>query len=90
MSRQTGTKRKRGTVRTATAGGHPGAGIVAELRRAIAEAEKLGTSRAMMAAAAGMPRAMIYRIADGETLPRIDTAERLANAMGLQLRLVSK
>ena len=64
-------------------------GIVEELRQAIATAEKAGMSRATMASIAGMPRAMVYRVADGKAMPSVNTIQRILAAIGLQLRIVS-
>jgi transcriptional regulator with XRE-family HTH domain len=64
--------------------------IAEELRAAIAKAEAKGMTRADIAKAAGMARQMVYRIADGKTIPRLDTAERLALGLNLMLRLVTK
>ena len=76
---------KRATVRAVAAGG-----VVDELRQAIAQAEKAGMSRATMASIAGMPRAMVYRVADGKMTPSINTIQRILAAIGLQLRIVSR
>lgn len=61
--------------------------IAAELRKAIGQAEKAGKTRGAMAAEAGIPRSQFNRIADGENLPRIDTAERILKAIGLRLTI---
>ena len=64
-------------------------GIVAELRQAIAQAEKSGKSRYRIAKDAGIRYPMLRRLADGENVPRLDTAEKIAAAIGLRLRLIS-
>ena len=76
---------KRATVRTVVAGG-----IVDELRRAIAKAEKQGTSRYAIAKTAGMRHIVLSRVAEGRAIPRIDTAEKIAGAIGLRLTLRTK
>ncbi len=86
MSRQTKTTKRRGTAKAATAGGHPGAGIVVELRKAIAQAERNGMSRYAIAKAAGLPYSQVYNVAEG-TIPRLDSAERIATALGLRIYL---
>jgi DNA-binding phage protein len=63
--------------------------VAAELRRAIARSEKHGMTRYAIAKAAKMPRSQLTRVATGETLPRIDTAERIATAIGCRLVLTS-
>ncbi len=89
MTRQTKQTAKRATVQTAKAGGRPGAGIVAELRKAIAKAERAGQTRYQIAKSAGIPQGQLSRIASGENLPRLDTAERIAGAMGFTLTLLA-
>lgn len=63
-------------------------GIADQLRAAIAKAEKRGVSRYQIARAAGLPHSQFHRVADGENLPRLDTAEKIAKALGLALRLL--
>jgi DNA-binding phage protein len=60
--------------------------IAEELRAAIAKAEAKGMSRYAIAKAAGLRTSVVARIADG-TLPRLDTAEKIAGAIGLRLTL---
>ena len=61
--------------------------MVDELRRAIAAAEKRGVTRYQIAKAARMQTSQVTRVAGGETIPRLDTAERIAEAVGLALRM---
>ncbi|MGH7177928.1 MAG: helix-turn-helix domain-containing protein [Tepidisphaeraceae bacterium] len=63
-------------------------GIVDELRRAIARAEREGMTRSRIASVAGMPRSQLTRVATGETVPILHTAERIARAVGCKLVLV--
>ena len=65
-------------------------GIVADVRRAIAKAERGGMSLYAIAKAAGIPRSQMGRIASGENLPRLDTAENILQAIGLRLTIVPK
>jgi DNA-binding phage protein len=60
-----------------------------QLRDAIRQAERRGATQYQMAKVAGMPRSMLSRIASGQTVPRIDTAERLARVLGMRLILVA-
>lgn len=62
--------------------------IVDELRRAIARAERGGQTRYAIAKAAKMPRSQMTRIASGENVPKLDTAERVAQVIGYRLALV--
>jgi transcriptional regulator with XRE-family HTH domain len=61
--------------------------VAEQLRKAIALAERKGQSRYAIAKAAGIRYSMLVRIAEGENLPRIDTAEKLASAIGRRLTL---
>ena len=62
-------------------------GIAHELRRAIRQVEKRGLTRYQIAKAAGMPQSQVGRIASGESIPKLDTAERIALAIGYRLIL---
>lgn len=62
--------------------------ITEQLRKAISEAERRGVTQYQIAKAANMPRSMVQRIASGETIPRLDTAERLARAVEKRLVLI--
>jgi len=62
--------------------------IADELRQVIAEAEKRGMTRYAIAKAAKMPRSQMTRIASGENIPKLDTAERIVGVIGYKLALV--
>jgi len=62
--------------------------IAEDLRWAIAQAEKRGVTRYKIAKAAGMPQSQIGRIASGESVPKLDTAERIAQVIGVRLAIV--
>ncbi len=59
--------------------------IVEQLRAEVAEAEKRGMTRYQIAKLAGMRHIVLKRVADGEAIPRIDTAEKILNAIGRSL-----
>jgi len=61
--------------------------IAGELRAAIRAAEQRGVTRYQIAKTAGMRHIVLARVADGEAIPRLDTAEKIATAMGLRLKL---
>jgi DNA-binding phage protein len=61
--------------------------IVADLREAIRQAEQRGMTRGRIAMIAGIPRSQMTRVASGENTPRLDTAEKIARALGLSMRL---
>ena len=65
-------------------------GIVKQLVKAIREAERAGMSRYAIAQAAGIALPVLVRIANGATIPRLDTAEKIARGIGLQLTIVTK
>ena len=59
-----------------------------ELRKAIAEAMESGRCSAIeIAAAADISRMQVYRIRDGENVPSLDKAEKIAKRLGLTFRL---
>lgn len=62
--------------------------IAGDLRKAIAQAEKRGMTRYAIAKAAKMPRSQLTRIATGETVPKVDTAERIALVIGCRMAIV--
>lgn len=62
--------------------------IAGELRKAIKAAERAGTTQYRLAKAAGMPQSQFGRVASGETIPTLTTAQRIASALGLRLALV--
>ncbi|MAE61020.1 MAG: transcriptional regulator [Planctomycetaceae bacterium] len=61
--------------------------IVEQLRRAIRDAEKRGLSQYAIAKAAGVHRAQLMRLMTGTVAPRLDTAQRMADAVGYDLAL---
>jgi transcriptional regulator with XRE-family HTH domain len=61
-----------------------------QLRRAIREAERRGVTRYQMAKMAKMPQSQLSRIATGESVPKLDTAERIAGAIGYTLIVAKK
>jgi transcriptional regulator with XRE-family HTH domain len=63
-------------------------GIAAELRRAIRNAERRGTTRYQIAKAARMPQSQVGRVASGESDPTLGTAERIARAIGYKIAIV--
>jgi transcriptional regulator with XRE-family HTH domain len=63
-------------------------GIVGELQKAIADAERRGVTRYQIAKAAGMPQSQVGRIASGESVPKLDTAERIAKVIGRRLTII--
>jgi transcriptional regulator with XRE-family HTH domain len=62
--------------------------IAEDLRTAIAQAERRGMTRYAIAKAAKMPRSQLTRIASGETVPKLDTAERIALVIGCRVAIV--
>jgi ribosome-binding protein aMBF1 (putative translation factor) len=64
--------------------------IAEQLRKAIRAAEKRGTSRYRIAKLAGIRYSVMCRIAEGENLPVLNTAEKIAGALGLRLTLCLK
>jgi len=64
--------------------------VADDLRKAIARAERRGVTRYAIAKLAEMPRSQLTRIATGETVPRLDTAARIAKAIGCGLIIVAK
>jgi DNA-binding phage protein len=59
--------------------------IAEQLRRAIKDAERRGMSRYAIAKAAGIGTTQLKLIAEGNNVPRIDTAEKIASAIGMRL-----
>lgn len=64
--------------------------IVDELRQAIRQAERRGVTRYQIAKAAGIRYSVLVRIAEGENLPRLDTAGKILSAIGLRLTISPK
>lgn len=65
-------------------------GIVDELRQAIAKTEKGGVTRYAIAKRAGITQIMLARIADGTRGMKLETAEKIADALDFQLTLAPK
>ncbi|MCC7203934.1 MAG: helix-turn-helix transcriptional regulator [Phycisphaeraceae bacterium] len=61
--------------------------VAAELRQAIAQARKGGLSIYRLAKLSGVRLSGCQLIAAGKTIPRLDTAEKLAKAIGYTLTL---
>jgi DNA-binding phage protein len=61
--------------------------VADDLRKAIARAERRGVTRYQIAKLAGMPQSQVGRIASGESVPKLDTAERVAKAIGCRLTI---
>lgn len=61
--------------------------IVDDLRRAIRQAERRGLTRYAIAKRTGLSQAMLSRFMAGENAPKLDTAERIAKAIGRRLVL---
>ena len=59
--------------------------IADAIRRVIREAEGRGITRYRIAKLARMPQSQIGRIASGESVPTVITAERIVNAIGLRI-----
>ena len=64
------------------------ASVANALRQAIARAERRGMTRYAIAKAASMPRSQLTRVAVGQTVPTLTTAERIAKAIGCKLAIV--
>jgi DNA-binding phage protein len=64
--------------------------IAEQLRRDIKDAERRGMSRYAIAKAAGLGESHLHRIANGEGVPTLDTAEKVAHAIGLKLTILPK
>lgn len=64
--------------------------IAEQLRQAIAKAEAGGMSRYAIAKAAGVSERHLKGIAEGETTPRLDTAAKIAEAIGARITLESQ
>jgi len=62
--------------------------IVDELRRAIRQAEKAGTTRYVIAKQTGLSQAMLSRFMVAQNVPNMDTAQRIARAIGKRIILV--
>ena len=61
--------------------------IVEALRRAIRKAEKRGITRYRVAKETGLSQGQLSRFLHGEIVPKLDNAQRIAQAIGLRLVL---
>ncbi len=61
--------------------------ISAQLRKAIEQAERRGITRYAIAKQTGLSQGMLSRFMGGENTPKLETAERIAKAIGLRLAL---
>lgn len=64
--------------------------ITEQLRAAIRQAEKRGVSRYRMAQISQVSQAQISRFMAGDIAPKLETAERIAEAIGNRLSLVKR
>ncbi|MBI1370848.1 MAG: helix-turn-helix domain-containing protein [Planctomycetes bacterium] len=61
-----------------------------QLRAAIVAAERRGMTQYQIAKAAGVFQSQITRLMAGDVSPRLDTAEAIAKALGLELKLAKR
>ena len=61
--------------------------IADQLRQAIRAAEARGLTQYAIAKAAGIDRSQLTRLFKSTVAPRLDTAERIADACGMRLKL---
>jgi DNA-binding phage protein len=59
--------------------------VAAELRKALARAQRQGQTLYRIAKLARMHQSQLGRVASGETVPKLDTAERIARAIGCRI-----
>lgn len=64
--------------------------IADQLRVLIAQAERKGITRYRISQLSGVTEGQLARIVHGDGAPRLDTAARIADAIGYQLKFVSK
>jgi len=64
--------------------------IVSGLLRVIAQAEKQGVTRYQIAQRSGVSEGQLSRLVNRTVFPRLDTAERIAEACGYEIRFVPK
>lgn len=62
--------------------------IIDQLKAAIRQAERRGVTRYQISKGAGIAYSVMARIARGENLPRLDTAEKIAAVIGFRLTLL--
>jgi len=58
-----------------------------QLRDAIARAEKAGMTRYRLARETGLAESHIKKIATGETIPQLNTAEKIAAVVGVKITI---
>jgi transcriptional regulator with XRE-family HTH domain len=63
-------------------------GIAEQLRKAIRAAEKRGMTRYAIAMQTGLSQGMLSRFMAGKHVPNVATAEKIAKALGMRLRLM--
>ena len=62
-----------------------------QLRRIVERAERRGVTRYRIATDAGVSKSTLTNILDGSTTnPRVDVVERIAGALGYEVRLTRK
>ena len=64
--------------------------IADQLRRAIHRAERRGITRYRISQRSGISQAQLSRLMSRQVAPRIDTAERIAQALGYRIMLLDK
>ena len=81
--------KERATVRAKTAAGIVAAvpSVAAQLRQAISQAEAGGLTRYRIAKLSGISLSIVSRLMNGQTVPTLATAERLAGAIGRRVVL---
>ncbi len=62
--------------------------IVVRLREAIRDAEKRGITQYRIAKESGVSAGQLSRLMHGKVAPRLDTAERIARAIGCEIQLI--
>ena len=62
-----------------------GKALVEQLRQTIRRAEKRGVSRYRIARLSGVSEGQLSRLMHGSVVPRLDSAERIARAIGCKI-----
>lgn len=62
--------------------------LVEQLKQAIRRAESRGVSRYQIAKLSGVAQGQLSRLMHGTVAPRLDSAERIANAIGCKIVIV--
>ena len=62
--------------------------IIEQLRAAVRKAEAKGTSRYRLAKDAAIHQSQLTRLLGGTVAPKLDTAEKIARALGYRLALI--